>query len=437
MTPIYKEYCQFLKDMTKNPPDELSQIQEGYFWLDNSIIKAFDKQGNEHKILRIKIDDNLEFIELKILSRGYTKLKDIDIASWEELLELHRERLLDLESKSIHLINDKLSKFSDYTPLIPVSTGKDSMVVEHLVRQVRSDTHAVFNNTTLDCADTYTMVRNIDNCSIMTPKEGFYQYIDRVKMIPNRLARFCCRIFKVGEMVKQLDKDTKYLMFLGMRNQESDGRSSYGDEWINTAEWGETAWQGILPIREWSELDIWLYTLMKGLLINNKYKKGYGRVGCAISCCYYVKSTWILDVYWYPVMRKRWEDKLKKDFVDNSKWLIMNCTINEYVREAWCGGTYRGEPTEEVIEEFAEYSELDIAVAKNYFNRSCANGCVNTKKAPLRIKDKETLAMNMKLYGRNISQFKCKKCIMKELSWTTAQWNEKVEDFKATGCKLF
>ena len=45
--------------------------------------------------------------------------------------------------------------------------------------------------------------------------------------------------------------------------------------------------------------------------------------------------------------------------------------------------------------------------------------------------------MNMKLFGRNIEKFKCKKCLMKEMSWTKEDWNEQVESFKLQGCKLF
>lgn len=30
------------------------ELQEGYYWYDRSIIKAYDKEGNIHKIVRIK-----------------------------------------------------------------------------------------------------------------------------------------------------------------------------------------------------------------------------------------------------------------------------------------------------------------------------------------------------------------------------------------------
>lgn len=437
MNPIFKEYIQFLNDTSKNKPKELSKIKEGYFWLDKQIIKAFDKQGNIHKILRVNISDDLTYIKLTKPKTGYSNLDNIDIASWDDMVGANLLHLKRLEGSSLGLIIEKLTKFKEYTPIIPVSMGKDSMVTAHLVRNVQSDIHAIFNNTTLDCAGTYKMAKAFPDCEIMTPKEGFYQYIERDNVIPTRFARFCCRIFKVGEMVKQLDHNHKYLFFMGMRNEESTTRSGYEDEWVNSAEWGNTEWQGILPIRKWSELDIWLYTFYRNLDINEKYRMGYARVGCAVACPYYSKSTWILDIYWYPSMRKRWEGRLRKDFIENKKWIVMNCTIEEYIKAAWNGGTYRSEPTQEVIEEYAEYNDLDIEVATKYFNKICSNGCKNNKGKELKIKDKGVLGMNMKLYGRQIEKFQCKKCLMKEFGWNKEDWNNKVAEFKSQGCKLF
>lgn len=215
-----------------------------------------------------------------------------------------------------------------------------------------------------------------------------------------------------------------------MRNEESNIRSDYQNEWINETEWGETCWQGILPIRKWTEMDIWLYTIWKDIEINPKYKKGYSRCGCHVSCPYYAKSTWILDKYWYPYAYNRWRNILRDDFINNKKWIILNCTIDEYLTQAWSGGTFRDEPTDQVIEEFAEYNGLDHDVAVQYFNKQCC-GC---KK---RIKHKEVVSMNLKLYGRNINKFYCKKCLMKEFGWTSDDWNKQINTFKNQGCALF
>lgn len=226
MNPIFNEYLTFLRDTSSK---QLSELKEGYFWLDNQIIKGFDKQGNIHKFYRIKVSDDLK-LTIDKPKNGYSDIKQVELASWNDLIEMNKSYLENIESEAKQLIFAKLDKFDGYIPLVPISTGKDSMVVCYLVRECKEDTTAVFNNSTLDCADTYRIAKRFPNCLLMNPKQGFYQYIQEAQMIPTKFSRFCCRIFKVGEMVNQLDHNTPYLMFMGMRNEESNTRSRYGDE---------------------------------------------------------------------------------------------------------------------------------------------------------------------------------------------------------------
>lgn len=407
----------------------MPELKEGYFWLNNQVIKGFDHTGKIHKFFRVKISDDLETIEIT-KNKKYSDVNKVNIISWNELINLQKEHLQQLESETLKMIQGKIRKYNSYTPIIPISTGKDSMLVCHLVRTLYPKTKAIFNNTSLDCAESYRMIKNFPNCEIMNPDKGFYQYVKSEHMIPNRMTRFCCRLFKTGVMVQKLNHNHPYLLFMGMRNEESNTRSGYQDEFINTAEWGNTYWQGILPIRKWSELDVWLYTIWKNIQINQKYKMGYSRCGCNISCPYTIKTTWILDKYWYPYEYQRWRNILRDDFIQNKKWIIMNCTLNEYLTQAWCGGTFRPEPTEEVIKEFSEYNNLDVNVAAKYFNKNCSN-------CNKRIKDKEVIAMNMKFRGRNTNDFLCKKCFKKSYELNDDKWNEYVQSFKRSGCDLF
>lgn len=426
MNPIYDGYINFLREMSG---EKLPDLKEGYFWLNRQIVKGFDKQGNIHKFYKVVVSNDLEAVEIKKL-KTYENVQDIDLISWKELIDLNKEHLIQIESESLDLIKEKMQKYKNYTSIIPVSMGKDSMVTCHLVRSLYPDTKAIFNNTSLDCADTYQMVKEFANCEIMNPDKGFYQYVASDHMIPTRFSRFCCRIFKIGVMVSQLDHNHPYLLWMGMRNEESNTRSSYEDEWVNKAEWGKTCWQGILPIRKWTEFDVWLYTIWRNIPVNHKYKKGYSRVGCHCACPFYTKSTWILDKYWYQKAYQRWRDILKEDFISNKKWIIMNCTLDEYLTQAWNGGIFRDEPTKEVINEFAEYSGIDQNVAIKYFNKAC--DCCGK-----RIKHKEVLSMNLKLHGRNIEKFYCKKCLMKEYGWDSEAWNYQIDMFRQAGCELF
>lgn len=201
MNPIYDGYIKFLRDMSG---DKLPDLKEGYFWLNRQIIKGFDKQGSIHKFYKVVVSEDLERVEIKKL-KTYDNIQDIDLASWQELIDLNKEHLIQIQSESLNLIKEKMQKYENYTSIIPVSMGKDSMVTCHLVRSLYLDTKAIFNNTSLDCADTYQMVKGFPNCEIMNPDKGFYQYVASDNMIPTRFSRFCCRIFKTGVMASQLE----------------------------------------------------------------------------------------------------------------------------------------------------------------------------------------------------------------------------------------
>jgi 2-hydroxy-3-keto-5-methylthiopentenyl-1-phosphate phosphatase len=73
INPVFKEYIQFLKDNNINYP-----LVEGFYWLDNQIIKAFDKKGDLQKILKINISDNLK-VSFKLYNNN-NKLEDLQ--SW-------------------------------------------------------------------------------------------------------------------------------------------------------------------------------------------------------------------------------------------------------------------------------------------------------------------------------------------------------------------
>lgn len=427
MNPIFKEYCKFLEDKIG------LKLNEGYFWLDNQIIKAFDKQGNIHKLYRLKIENDLSMSYR--VPNGYSNIEDVEIESWQETIDRNKEHIKEITVESKNLIKECLKLYEDYSPIILTSGGKDSSVTMDLVRQINPNIMAIFNNTTLDCADTYMHMKTVDNVQCINPKEGFYQWRKRLDFIPTRFARACCSIFKEGAMMSALDKNDKYVFFLGMRNEESSARSDYEDYWKNE-KWGEN-WFGCLPIRKWSELDIWLYLLVNNVSFNPKYKKGYARAGCAIACPFASKSTWVLDKYWYPTMRSRWENILREDFIANKKWIIMNCTIDEYLTQAWNGGVFRKEPIKEVIKEYAEYSNLNEKVAAQYFNKYCDNGCKTQSGKLKRIKTKDVIGMNLKYHGRNVNKFYCKKCLMKMYNMDEEKWDKQVKRFKQSGCDLF
>lgn len=362
---------------------------------------------------------------------------ETDFETWQDTIRRNREHLSEIEQESIALLRQVVSQ-TDRRIINTNSTGKDSMVVLNLAKKAGLTFETYFNVTTLDVKESNRMAaRNNFKHILPNPKYGgFYNYIQRYQTLPSRLNRFCCTYYKESPTIEYFPADEKLLFLFGMRNEESARRSNYQDIWKND-KWENRDWFAVLPIRKWTELDIWLYILAEGIEINEKYRYGYDRVGCGIACPNYTKYTWVLDRYWYPYLFNRWREIVRNDFIRNNKWLIMNCTITEYVNKAWTGGVYRTEPTEEVIAEYAQYNGLDLEVAHKYFNKYCANGCLNYRRQPLKIKDKNALAMNMKMFGRNTEKFKCKKCLMREFGWDQEKWDKQIQEFKDQGCKLF
>lgn len=122
---------------------------------------------------------------------------------------------------------------------------------------------------------------------------------------------------------------------------------------------------------------------------------------------------------------------MQEVFLHNQRWSQINCTVAEYIKDGWNGTLYRPEPTEEVIREMMKYKGItDYNIAKQYFNKTCSECGKN-------VRQNDVLATNMKLRGRNVTEFKCKKCLMKEFNLSKDDWNDKVADFKEQGCKLF
>lgn len=51
--------------------------------------------------------------------------------------------------------------------------------------------------------------------------------------------------------------------------------------------------------------------------------------------------------------------------------------------------------------------------------------------------DKDTVGINKKLLGENISNFYCMDCLAEYLECSVDELLDKIEEFKAEGCKLF
>lgn len=424
MQPIFKEFIKFLHDSGVDVP-----IEEGYYWFENNLIKAFTPDGVLHKLYRIKTDDNLNITYKK--HKGFVEAGETKFETWLETAERIKHDIHSLVDESLAVIESVCNQYKDFDMYCLTSTGKDSVVTLDLVRKKIPCIKIMFNNTSLDVADTYKIVKSHPEWIITNPKEGFYNYISRLNYIPSRVSRGCCTLFKEHQSTRYFEQNDikKVVHFMGVRNQESLKRADR--QFIeHNPKWSNPNWISCLPIRKWSDLDIWSYIFMNNLDINPKYKKGYGRVGCGIACPYQYPFLWALDKYWYPNLYNRWHNILEDNFVKNESWTRLNCTKEEY-HKCWSGSLYRPEPTKEVVAEFMKFKGIkDEQVALKYFNKICCECGKN-------VRHSDVVAMNLKFLGRGSDSIYCKKCLCKKINIQSDKWDEYIRDFKYQGCDLF
>ncbi len=202
-----------------------------------------------------------------------------------------------LEQKAISFVYEEWKKYKSSVDFIYVaySGGKDSAVMFDLVYRALSihDYHVIFSDTGMELSDTYENIKNLDNyypgielkvassmeSSKLSPKETW-----ELAGPPARRQRWCCSIhksapglLKIRELIKA--NSAKALVFEGVRGDESEKRSTYEA----AAEGVKHATQvNIRPIFDWNVAEVFNYLFTHDIKINNAYRKGLTRVGCAI-----------------------------------------------------------------------------------------------------------------------------------------------------------
>ena len=133
-------------------------IAEGKFWLDNNMIKAYTRDGELHSLYRYRVYDDLSIVITKHKDNKFNNYDDFE--TWQETAERLSPALSLKIEESLNVIKTTVTEYKDYDFLVLTSTGKDSMVVLDLVQKVIPNVRVIFNNTSLDVADTYRMIKS-------------------------------------------------------------------------------------------------------------------------------------------------------------------------------------------------------------------------------------------------------------------------------------
>lgn len=201
--------------------------------------------------------------------------------------------LQGLVERSLKLIWQAFSRHIGKVGVAAVafSGGKDSLTVLDLVqRALEPDQfYVVFGDTGMEISATYEAVRRAkarwSHLSFLTATST-KNSLDTWKEFgpPSRIHRWCCSVHKSVPSLLLLrriagDSASRVLIFDGVRSDESPIRATYGDITVGGKHRAQT---NVSPILSWNASEVFLYLLSRDLLLNDAYRYGVTRVGCAV-----------------------------------------------------------------------------------------------------------------------------------------------------------
>ena len=154
---------------------------------------------------------------------------------------------------------------------VAFSGGKDSVVILDLVKRAGVKYDAHFHLTTVDPPELIYFVRqHYSDVIVERPKLTMWQLIEKHKIMPSRLIRYCCRELKESN-------DKGRWVITGVRAAESPRRAKRKEVEEKRDERGSYF---VHPIFRWSDTDVWDYIRGNNIPYCKLYDEGYTRIGC-------------------------------------------------------------------------------------------------------------------------------------------------------------
>ncbi len=205
------------------------------------------------------------------------------------------ERVKDAYRFNKHIgMHDKL--------LLAFSGGKDSVCLYHVAELACEELgvdfdEAIYCQYNITCLDPPELVRFIRNeypkVHFYHPKQTFWQIVQKNRMLPTRIVRFCC------QELKEVSKFEGGYTLTGVRKAESVKRSKRegfevlskdrvllndnGEDRRETEYCMQKRTYVCNPIVDWSEQDVWNFIRDEHIKYCSLYDEGFKRLGC-IGC---------------------------------------------------------------------------------------------------------------------------------------------------------
>lgn len=260
---------------------------------------------------------------IRIIHKG--KLKPIDIG---QLIESNLSKLTILENEAKMFINRVYKRRMGRDQFaLAFSGGKDSQSILELVCQVipPEDYFIIYTNTGMELPATLESVQeSIASFQKKFPKLHF-SVAEQIRDIydnwrdfgpPSRLQRWCCSVTKSIPFyvsLSFLSESRSTTVFEGVRREESFSRSNY-DRQAGSVK--HTLVTNVRPIIDWTDTEVYLYLIFRGVKINPLYRRGLSRVGCSL-CPFSSDWSEFLIRKIYPNLNDRFLGEIYATFENN------------------------------------------------------------------------------------------------------------------------
>ena len=197
-------------------------------------------------------------------------------------------RLVRQEEEAICFLRQVRARYPDMPLAVSWSGGKDSTVVSMLAQNAFPGERIphVFADTTMELPSTYEFLQEFRKANpavpflVGVPSRDFFELCREIGP-PSRIQRWCCTTHKaapLAEVFRAVGGNGKVLAIGGLRRNESIRRQAYKRVIID----GKIGPQVLVsPIADWSDFDVWARILADNLIVNDTYRSGLDRIGCA------------------------------------------------------------------------------------------------------------------------------------------------------------
>lgn len=239
------------------------------------------------------------------------------------------------------------------------SGGKDSVVIKALADMAGVKYDAHYNHTTVDPPELVRFIRSFDDVICEMPEISMWKLIEKKRMPPTRLVRYCCDKLKEGggegrfvvtgvrrveSTAKQKRKEVEFDVYGSQGKKAKSRREVFytSDNTEKAAMLRNCQIKGkhiFNPIVDWTDDDVWNFIWDYDIPYCSLYDEGWTRLGC-IGCPMSGKNGMIKDFNRWPVYEanyirafQRMVDARIRDGLE-TKW-----KTGQDVFDWWLGGT--------------------------------------------------------------------------------------------------